>query len=450
MKQIIRKSHYLFLLLIMFVLSIGLYLNEKSFIILAFTITIYGLLTSKRESLLDYLLFLIPSANVFKLNYNSFSLYTYISLLSLILLIIVDFKKTKYDKVQFFMITILLFYSGLRLFNYSSNRNEFIGFFINMMLVTLLSNKENKLIDVRKNSVAFALGVLSASVSGLFLQHLPHMRSYFELDNIYLSGAHMSRFVGLIGDPNYYSMEVAVAIVLLLVAYMTKKGSIPKTILLLIITLSIFGFMTLSKTYFIIWGFIIIVWVVRLLPVINLKKMVSISFITGFMIFINDKYKVLNKLLFFYRFRFGNLYGDYDQSLNSLTTGRLQIWRYYFHEIVSSPLIFVFGTGFNRSIRPFSTHNTFISIFYAFGFIGTILLLGYMITLYRSQSSIPKNNSEKKQIALLRFLPLVIFLIYNASLDILFDDYFFLLLLMVFHAINVSFPKEVSNMERRE
>lgn len=78
---------------------------------------------------------------------------------------------------------------------------------------------------------------------------------------------------------------------------------------------------------------------------------------------------------------------DYNSSgaemVNSVTTGRLDVWKSYISKWSSSPLYILFGCGITApNINNLTTHNFIISILYKFGIIGfTILIVSIIYIL---------------------------------------------------------------------
>ncbi|MFE4350598.1 O-antigen ligase family protein [Peribacillus butanolivorans] len=425
---------------VMVILTIGLYINNPNIILVAFLFTLIGMVCTKKENLFNYILFFIPSANVFKLSPGSFSLYTFISLFALALLISVYIKYIKYDVKQLVFIIILLCYSGLHLFNKSFNIYEFIGFFSILLLLAIFSNRKNELINVERNSISFIIGVFSSSIAGLILQNQPQMKAYLDVDTIYIANSFMSRFVGLNQDPNFYSLQVIVALSLLITVFISnnKDTVIAK---IMFVTLSSFGFLSLSKTYLIIWSLIIICWLVSIIMKLTIKKIISLITMLFILIFINGKYEFTEKITTFYLLRFGG-----TNDLDSLTTGRTKIWEDYL-VVLHEPSILLFGTGLNRLIREVSPHNTYLSIIYSFGLIGTILFLLYLIYIART---LKWSNKVSTLRLYLRVLPLTVYLIFIASIDLLFEDYFMMLFLLLFSVLYIETGKKFIIQNRGE
>ena len=101
---------------------------------------------------------------------------------------------------------------------------------------------------------------------------------------------------------------------------------------------------------------------------------------------------------------------DSQNFLNSLSTGRMDIWSAYIKEIFESPFDFLFGHGMlskyayvPEQMQDRAQHNLYLFLLYKFGVIG-LIFLGFIIWQF-----IKESNKTKPMF--INYLPLIYFLI---------------------------------------
>lgn len=125
--------------------------------------------------------------------------------------------------------------------------------------------------------------------------------------------------------------------------------------------------------------------------------------------------------------RFG-LDKETTNKLNTITTGRLNIWLNYINKWKSSPLYMLFGCGITAdNIKKRSTHSFILSLLYKFGIVGTLALIGVVIYILKSKK-VGKNH-------ICYWLPLLIILINGLSEDVACSLYTCLPLMISFSFI---------------
>lgn len=409
-------------IILMLVLTAGLYLNVQILVLLSFVIALAGMLLLQKRHLLHFIVFLMPISNVFKYSHDSFSLYTFTNLFALGLLLTIYMKETKFEGRQMLLIVMLCGYSIAHFYDHSFNYFEFLGFFSNLVLVAIFTCRGNELMDRSKLAIAYILGVFFATLSGILVQDLPHMLVYRRVDTFYIDSVSMSRFVGLSPDPNFYSMQVCIALCLILSIFDRVKQR--KLFMLIFVVLSIYGFLSLSKTYLAAYVFMMLWWFFTRGPAQQLKALLVLFVGSSFALLANTQFVFMDKVIHFYKLRMDNFGGS--DGLASLTTGRSDIWGVYFEKL-SDPLLLLFGTGIDRAFRTVSPHNTYLSLLYSFGIVGSILFIIYLVIIFKSMAG--RSVRTRKRSAI-RYLPMLIILVFITTIDLLFEDYFMFMLLL--------------------
>ena len=110
--------------------------------------------------------------------------------------------------------------------------------------------------------------------------------------------------------------------------------------------------------------------------------------------------------------------------LNSLTTGRVGLWKSYIDEMFSNVKVFFLGRGFtNVKINGRASHNTILQMFYQFGLLGFPFVVYWIVCFYRSGMQTVRGqkrfNLRIFMIAVGAFVPWM-------AIDTLFFDEFFL------------------------
>ena len=245
------------------------------------------------------------------------------------------------------------------------------------------------------------------------------------------------RFIGLLKDPNYYSLICLILIFCPL--FISKMG---KTKYMYILIFSLFGFMSVSKMfmfmYFCFWLIYICLKIIKN-PKFNLNSIVKIIIILipiylG-IVYLLIKLDLINVLFEKYRYRFDS----YD-----LTTGRTDLWLYFlkniFHTIPGS--LFGYSLTYYTSIfrasldigmrMDFLAHNTYLDIFLSWGAIGGLLYIFFIYKIYNRISFFCGNPKK----FLLNYLPLLIVLVAIFALSLLEADMFIIILSFVFWTTN--------------
>ncbi len=264
-----------------------------------------------------------------------------------------------------------------------------------LLVVFICDNIERK--NITKALNYSIEGFAISTVIGLFLDKLPAMKEVFYISRVVADGEILDqgRFEGLAGDPNIYTAANCVAISALL--FSNKKLNVKQ--ILLICFLVIVGFFTYSKSYILTIAVIALVYMLKSgrHVVRNLLLLVSV----GVVFIVIERYINLNVLdILLSRF-------DGAENADDLTTGRLDLWVQYIQYIFSDIKIIFFGDGFNSLSIPKAAHNTYIEMFFRYGFFGCVLW-GFAIAM--SVKSIRRrDDGEKAQVVTI--IPLLVFIV---------------------------------------
>ena len=135
------------------------------------------------------------------------------------------------------------------------------------------------------------------------------------------------------------------------------------------VVLSVFGIMSVSKSFLVCWLLLIVCWFVLSVyqGVGKIFKFLMIALICSVVIYLYA-YDSINTYLF-------RLVNDNSGSLESITTGRTGLWKSYIDAIFNDVKILFLGNGLNTTISSGrGSHNTFLESIFSLGIAGSGLL----------------------------------------------------------------------------
>lgn len=239
------------------------------------------------------------------------------------------------------------------------------------------------------------------------------------------------RFVGLMGETNGYAQVNLILFIVNTISLIRSKN-IKNFIKYAVISaaLILFGFMTYSKMYILaLIIFIILLILYELYS--NMNGRINISRVLAIILMC-----IIGSIIIV-KFISSNL----DSSLISnylvrftskdLSTGRLEVYEYFFNLLNTNILYWYFGAGFYKYLIPWTVtgtngicaHNIYLECTVLFGIFGVWVIMSLL--LYRLVIF------KKRKITFLSFLPLIIFLITGLSLHSMLTNYFYFLLLII-------------------
>ena len=418
-------------LLLMTAILIGYYYNNQSLIIGTLLMLAIFFMFNNMKNAFYILLFFIPFNNILKFTPDSFA---FLSILSIefLFIAVVEAARNNY-KINMTLVIQALFLLMLSFISFEMNSNHLIELLVNFIIlfniIFLCAVKED--ISHKKAILSFIFGFIGASLTGLVIGSLPHMSVFIDNHPASRNFTTIVRFSGVDKDPNYFGFYALFAISLLITYNYNKKNRLLAGCLLLgLITL---GYMSYSKMFLLIF---IVMLTVALLTNINylIKNAKYILYylpliILGCYLFIQ---KITTHIIAPYLDRF-----IYSVDGGELTNGRLEIALLYGKMIMSDLSIMMIGTGFFRDDQELTlaTHNTYITIFYSFGLIGTVVLLSFYHHVFTQIKRGVLVNRQHKMLVLLEYYPLLVMLLTMLSLDLIYMRFFpyllFLSLLLI-------------------
>lgn len=346
--------------ILLFSLILGRAVSTTVFYAFVLVSTLLFLISSV-GSCVVYLLFLLPFSTILKQAPQGMSFFTVLFYITILKMLI---KRPKIHRQETMLIALLTFYNIV--FSGPGQLTTIITMSTGLFMLYYCREEKLKVFDM---VFAFSAGICLASLLALLKESLPIVNSFIK-DVLLKTGdrQYATRFAGLQGNPNYYTLDVTVALSANVVLMLGKNKS--KWCLILFVFLSVFGLLSVSKSFLLVFGLLVTCWFL-----LSIRQGGSNPFkfllvgIVGFVVVYCFASDAINS----YIYRFNQ---DSDASLGSITTGRTDIWLMYFREIWDNPRTIFFGQGLNSlSTTGWGSHNTYIECWFMLGIVGSMLFL---------------------------------------------------------------------------
>lgn len=386
------------------------------------------------DDVVCYFLLILPFANIFKINPSSSSLFTYL----ILLLVLVKFERIlSYGKIVLLSIGMLFFTIMVQIASDSLSVTGTIKFVSYILLITYCIACYDSYTEYAKLFKSFIWGIFLSSVIAYLGASYFNFSSYIIEKSLgYSYGfGYIARFSALDSDPNYYSINLIIALLLAVILYMNQDSGLVKT-LIYFLMITPFVILTFSKS-----ALLMFVFPVLLLLYVNFKGKRMAPFLIIIPLFLLATYIVISnssqaKDIILARFSSGGA-----RDLSSLTTGRSNIWAIYFDYMLEKPYRIIFGSGIGAKwVEGHAAHNTFVEALYHIGIIGCIMLLSAYRYILRDIKTYSKKNIFNFSVLICLFL-----MYFFLSELFYFDSPFQLMLAFVVLKMDLSFKKEDTN-----
>ena len=418
-------------LLNVMLLSIGHAMSSQVLVLGALVVFAASTIISPKGNFLPLMLFYLPWSPVLKLMPNTFTFSTLVVPIVFLSLILEGLNNERKYKIEhlvlplFFMAYTLL----VKLLNALPIETPYLFFMMMMFFIPIYARRYKADICFERCVLFLTAGVLSACLAAQILMNYPHMLQYIVVDNS--EGIGVNRLSGFYGDANYYSAHILVAIAALLtVLGETKKKSLIALQIGLIVALSYFGMLSVSKMFILCFVSLATLWVFNLLLEkrsirYKLVVIVAVAFIVGIVVASN----LFSEQINLYLIRFGVV-----SDTRTLTTGRTDLWGVYLNYLVSNTDKLFLGIGLSQDqvrllLKTNNAHNTLIEIVYQLGIIGSLFMVWWWKRLYVELADKIHMGFSKWGYFLMMTVAVVIPWF---ALDILFfDEFFYFILLLI-------------------
>ena len=237
-----------------------------------------------------------------------------------------------------------------------------------LFVIPLIAYSSDK-IDCNIFVQHYIFGFVLSTIIGFFVKNIPSMYRLFEVDLMWTENyQELTRFFGLAFDSNFYALSNYIIISYLLFAF--EKMSPFRGLLTLFLLIS--GVMTISKSYFLVAGVLLIFYIAK--NISNVKHLVLFAIVAfaGVWVFSIVSNKLGYNAIELVTSRFIKSGSFIDN-----TTGRTDIWKYYIDLFNTNGVKnLLFGVGFNANVG-IAAHNTFIEFAHHYGIVGLFLWGAY-------------------------------------------------------------------------
>ena len=321
------------------------------------------------------LIFILFSfANIFKLAPNSTSLFTYLILLFDVMLFI---KHRTLPSLWIFFAIYTVAVPFIAMESSCFKLIRWVKLLCSLLMMFYFFEREKKG-NEDELFLYFVVGVILASLtyhldSGFFRVS----RYTFDIGVFYdgMSDAErdLVRFAGLYSDPNYYSVNVIISMCLTVILFHREKIKLPVFALLMAVLLY-FIKETYSKSALLMSA----VPLMMFLYSNHLKRRRTLQMASIVMFSVALIYLIVTGGGEMFSTVFGRLSAD-KGDLNSLTTGRFNVWVYNMEYFMEHPWQFLFGKGINATlINNKAHHNVYLEIIWYVGLIGFIMIFAML------------------------------------------------------------------------
>lgn len=251
-----RKNYSILLCVVSSIFVVfKMYTDNPLFLWFFILFVMTAMLLAKQQHRLDYLLFFISWVYVIKFELTGHSLFVVLSFFYIVLSIGTLFLHKKRISTQLVLTYVLFvfFAVGATLFS-SGNVIEAFGFVLNYSVIFFAVLFIDSNVYYRRYTYVYAAGLLCAAIVRWVSFSVPAINHFIEsmtiVNTVKTTSTINTRFTGLDLDPNYFSLQILIAIACLVVLYY-YNNKLEVTPIVLILILSIFGVFTYSKMFII-------------------------------------------------------------------------------------------------------------------------------------------------------------------------------------------------------
>lgn len=258
---------------------------------------------------------------------------------------------------------------------------------------------------------AFCWSLIFTSIYALVFRHTYQLLAIRGQESVAIWGTSITRFSGLIKDPNYYMTMLIAGMAAL--CKLKETGRIQSLWFWgQIAVMTVFGIMTYSKAFFLMYlllGGVYIMWQFWNKKLFKGMAFTTLGIVVGAYILFseNSPFAVVLERL------------TSSSSLSDITTGRSDLFVRYWSVITENMGNFLFGLGLKAPMLGKGTHMLYLEICYYVGFVGLILMLGFFVSMALSLQN--RNPEAKKQSMIAKYAVVFIVAVQYFSLQGMFQ-----------------------------
>ena len=351
------------------------------FSLLAFIIGCFIIVANERLSII-LLFFFLPFATIFKISAGSrlTSLFT----LWEFFYVFVHFWKRRFkaETSEVYVFLFILYLVIIELLNGSFDLFITLKMFVYLLLLKDFIYKidtENYKMHVL---LAYIYGFLVTSIVRFLNPSFLLLDNFMKLKTERVAGVFISRFSALYGDPNYYVVNLIIAISLLALLYSKRMISGVHSLILSLI-LVFFVSQSGSKSGL----FMLIVPIAIYLYIFILQKKYHMVVLFSGLAFWSITAIFSGKTSFF------AVVLERLSSDIGFTSGRTGVWKEYIAFLSEHLEYLFFGKSIaNYTLAGIAAHNTYLDLLFEFGIIGSLLFFILLISIQRRKQIAFKKN----------------------------------------------------------
>ena len=411
------------------ILSIGQALNNQIILAGAIFIFFIFLLYNYKEYFLPLMLFYLPWSSLLRFDPSQSSFHSIIVPVVFVILFVNYIKKYNDFRKNYYAYAIVLTAYTLivKFLNGLSFNSPFIFFIIMLFFIPIYLNEYFKAIRFDVCIVFISIGNISAFIASYLLMTNQNVLKYIDINKEMQVGLRLS---GFYGDPNYFSAQMLVAIIgLLIILTKVRNKKLILPIIIMVAALCYFAMQSVSKMFIISLVTVLFLWIVNMLVSrMGLGYKLGILTIIAAIIIIVMLENVFMKEIDYYLLRFGKV-----RDSISLTTGRIVLWKIYIDYLLANPEKLFFGIGVSDDqiriiFRTNNAHMTVIQTIYQLGIVGTAMFVLWWKSIYNALFT--KLNISISDLVNLLIMALAIFLPWLALDMFYFREFFYFVILL--------------------
>ncbi len=322
-----------------------------------------------RESNLLQIFFIMPMANLFKMTPGTQSFFTILILVYVVLSLVLPRKATFWV----IMFTVYVLIGELLAGHFDLFKT--IKLICNILFISCTLNSNDNL-RYKEIFLSYITGNIVASSFALLDSSFFKIESYIgakALGTAFSNGEEITRFAGLYLDPNYYSTGMIISLCLLVVLF-HKKDIHLFTLGLFSAPIIYFLTLTYSKSAIIMLFVPLAYLIYSLLTKKNYIAAASIVVLSVAVVVLALSGKIPALDIVLSRIEASDV-GSGDVDVNTLTTGRFDLWKMYSKYLIKNIKTFAFGDGITADLLTGrAAHNVYLEMIYHIGLVGTLLL----------------------------------------------------------------------------
>lgn len=302
---------------------------------------------------------------------SSISLLNIVIVLSVVRLVFLCGFRLQKKTLYFFMSVLTINLISIIVTNGAAVK-DLITFDAEMIMLGLALQSSER-VDIVECVRVYAIALIISSIVCAGADYLPGIKNYINTVSYRYSssGDRITRYAGLMGNPNYFTLSLNIAISILLIKALKAKHAIVDYFLVLLMI--VFGIMSLSKGFalgLMVNLSLLLLYYIFMQPSKGIKLILSGLLGTIVVVYtVGQQY--ISILLD--RLSIGNGFSTLD--LNSYTTNRVDKFKLYFDYMSEHFGKTLIGNGFGTLINGQASHNAVIEGVFFFGIIGFLLLL---------------------------------------------------------------------------